>query len=90
METRRERRIVRKRLRKIGGSLAVVTALGVMGAVGGTAFAGQGSSQCSEGVCETNFGGYGSSYHNLNTYSNGNGESHNFSTYSNGGRSDRP
>jgi len=90
METRRQRRIVRRRLRKVGASLAVVTALGVMGAVGGTAFAGQGSDQCSNGVCETNNGGYGSSYHYLSTHSNGNGEYHNFSTSPYGGRSDRP
>ena len=90
METRRQRRIIRKRLRKVGASFAVVTALGVMGAVGGTAFAGQGSSQCSNGVCETNNGGYGSSYHSLTTYSNGIGESHYFSTYPYGGRTDRP
>jgi len=38
-QTRRERRIIRRRLRKVGATFAVVTALGITGAVGGTAYA---------------------------------------------------
>ena len=85
METRTQRR----RLREAGATLAIATGL-VMGAMGGSAFAGQGSNQCSNGVCEQNYGGYGSSYHYVSTHSNGNGEYHNFSTYPYGGRTDRP
>jgi hypothetical protein len=68
METRRQRRTVRKRLRKFGAMLAVVTALGFSGAVAGTAFAnGSGGryDQCSPGPNTT--GSYRSGYRNYNS-----------------------
>ena len=85
METRRQRRVIRRRLRKVGATLAVVTALGATGAIGGTAFAGGGSDQCSHfgQTCEENYGGNGFSHH----YVDSNGEYHNFNTYQGSGRS---
>jgi hypothetical protein len=96
METRRQRRIMRRRLRKVGASLAVVAALGVS-AIAGTAF-GAPQSGCGGGPCGSgggggggasnrsgfNFGGSGNSSH-LN-----NETGHFFATDDHGGRSDRP
>jgi hypothetical protein len=38
METRKQRRIKRKRLRRVGVAFAIVSALGMSGAVAGTAY----------------------------------------------------
>jgi hypothetical protein len=73
-------------MRRAGIVFASMMALGATAGMGGLAFAGQGSSQCSQGVCETNYGGYGYSSH----YVSSQGEYHNFYTNGFGGRSDRP
>jgi len=82
-----ERGTQRRRIRKDGATLAIATGL-VMGALGGTAFAG-GHSGCSQNDCGTyvsNGGSYGSTGH----YVSSPGGYHDFSTYGHGGRNDRP
>jgi hypothetical protein len=89
METRRQRRVMRRRLRKVGATLAVVTALGVTGAVGGTAFAGHSGSNsgCSNGSCHSNsVDSQDGTTHGLESQGTG----HFFTTDDHGGRSDRP
>jgi hypothetical protein len=84
---RRERRVWKKKTRRIGVVLATAALAAGTAAFGSSAFAGQGSNQCSNGVnstCEDNSGGYGSSDHYVSNL----GEYHCFYTYEGGGRND--
>jgi hypothetical protein len=86
-KTRRERRAVRRRLRKAGAAFAVVTALGVTGAVGGSAYASHsGSNQgCSNGECHLNGSNSGNgTFHSLGSQ----GTEHCFVTLPGAGRNE--
>ena len=78
---RRERRVYKRKMRRVGVVLASMVMLGATAGLGGAAFAGSGT-RCSPGNCRENGGFGGFSYH----YVESQGTVHNFCTDGEGGR----